>query len=106
LTIQADQEGGMNAKRIRRWAAGAALSVAVLSGGTAAASSYPPDDPTPSTVLSGGQSSGQSGIRQPGSELAATGSDTGTTLYIAAGAVVTGAGLLVATRLRRRTAPA
>jgi LPXTG-motif cell wall-anchored protein len=96
----------MDGKWIGRWAAGAALSVAVLSGGTVAASSYPPGDPTPSTVLAGGQSGGQSGIRQPDSELAATGSDTDTTLLIAAGAVVTGAGLLVATRLRRRSATA
>ena len=77
------------------------MGLVALSGGTAAASSYPPGDPTPSTVATGGVS----GIRQPDAELAATGSDTDTTLVVAGAAVVTGAGLLITARLRRR-APA
>jgi LPXTG-motif cell wall-anchored protein len=93
----------MNGKQCRRWIAGGVLSLAALSGGTVAAgSSYPPNDPTPSTVAAGGQS----GIRQPDTALAATGADTDTTLLVATGAVLTGAGLLIATRLRRRSATA
>jgi LPXTG-motif cell wall-anchored protein len=91
----------MDVKRCRRWLAGGVLSLAALSGGTVAASSYPPGDPTPSTVAAGGVS----GIRQPDVELAATGSDTDTTLLVAGAAVVAGAGLVVAARLRRN-APA
>ena len=96
----------MDVKRIRRWCVGGVLSLAALSGGTVAASSYPPGDPTPSTVAAGGQPGGQSGIRQPDAALAATGADTDTTLLIATAAVVTGAGLLVSARLRRRSAAA
>ncbi len=78
------------------------MGLIALSGGTAAASSYPPGDPTPSTVAAGGQAA----IRQPDpAELAATGSDTDTTLLVAGAAIVTGAGLLITARLRRR-APA
>ena len=93
----------MDVKRIKRWCAGGVLSVAALSGGTVAASSYPPSDPTPSTVAAAGQSGGQAGIRQPDAALAATGADTDTTLLVAGAAVVTGAGLLVTARLRRRS---
>ncbi len=52
----------MDVKRIRRWCVGGVLSLAALSGGTVAASSYPPGDPTPSTVAAGGQ---PGGIRNP-----------------------------------------
>ena len=96
----------MSVNRCKRWLVGGAVAVAALSGGTVAASSYPPGDPTPSTVATGGVA----GIRQPevepaAVELAATGSDTGTTLLVAGAAVASGAGLLVAARMRRR-APA
>ena len=49
-----DLQGGMSVNRCKRWLVGGAVAVAALSGGTVAASSYPPGDPTPSTVATGG----------------------------------------------------
>ena len=78
---------------------GATLGATALLGGTAAASDYPPDDTTVTTVPRGG---GEPPTTSTGGDLPATGSETNSTLKIAGGAVVAGAGMLVAARLRRR----
>jgi LPXTG-motif cell wall-anchored protein len=101
------------AKRIRQAVIGGALGGLVLCAGTAAASDYPPGGPTVTTVAT----SGASGVADPAdpavdpavdpakpSALANTGSNSDATMKIAGGAVVAGAGLLVAARLRRRPA--
>lgn len=93
--------------RIRQAVVGGALGALALYGGAAAAGDYPPSNTTVTTVAS----SGAAGIADPAADpatpsLAATGSNSDTTLKIAGGAVVAGAGLLVATRLRRRPAAA
>lgn len=80
------------------------LSVALLAlatigavGGTAAASDYPPDDPAETTVPP------ELGVLPLG-QLPATGNDTDAMLGIAAGAVITGLGLLALSRHTRRPA--
>ena len=78
---------------------GATLGATALLGGSAAASDYPPDDTTVTTVPQGGE---QPPTTSTGGDLPATGSDTNATLKIAGGAIVAGAGMLVAARLRRR----
>ncbi len=86
-----------------------ALGAAVAIGGTAGASSYPPDGSTPTAVLSAGGQSAQlapTALAAPSAQLPQTGSDSDATMKIAAGAVVAGAGLIVVTRRRRRPAGA
>jgi LPXTG-motif cell wall-anchored protein len=83
----------------------AALGAAGAIGGTAAASSYPPDGSTPTTVLSGGDSA-QASPQTPTGELPQTGSDSELAVKLAAGAVAAGAGLVVVARRRRRPASA
>ncbi len=87
---------------VKKMIVGAAVGAVTLFGGAVAASEYPPDVPPSSTVLA----SSQSGFRTPDApgELANTGSDTSTTIKIAAGAVAAGAGLVVVASRRRRPA--
>jgi LPXTG-motif cell wall-anchored protein len=86
---------------------GAALGAATLFGGSVAASDYPPDVPSASTVVS----SSQSGFQRPdpiatsAAQLPATGTDSGAMIKIAGGAVVAGAGLVIVAKRRRRVAP-
>jgi LPXTG-motif cell wall-anchored protein len=94
----------MRAKVVGRWVFGAALGAAAVGGGTVAAGDYPPDDPTATTVPRGGATT--TVAERPDGQLPATGSDTNMTLRIASGVIVTGAGLLVAARWRRRTTAA
>jgi LPXTG-motif cell wall-anchored protein len=79
---------------------GAVAAVAALAGGQVAASDYPPDDTTVTTVSEGGDPN------PPGSsstgDLPETGTNSGTTVKIAGGALVAGAGMLVVARARRR----
>ena len=82
--------------------------MAALSGGTVAASSYPPGDPTPSTV---GDRRAVAGIRQPEVDQPPSNwprpeSDTDTTLLVAGAAVVTGSRLAGRRTMRRRAAAA
>jgi LPXTG-motif cell wall-anchored protein len=93
----------MRAKVVGRWVAGAALGAAALTGGKVAASDYPPDDTTATTVPRGGTTTLPG---HPDGELPATGSDAGMTVRIAGGIVITGAGLLFVARRRRRTTAA
>jgi LPXTG-motif cell wall-anchored protein len=89
----------MRAKDFSLWVVGATLGVTALVGGSAAASDYPPDDDPVTTVARGGDP----GMPRPSTDqLPATGSDSDATLKLAAGAVVAGAGLLAAAKLRRR----
>jgi LPXTG-motif cell wall-anchored protein len=90
----------MRAKDLGLWIVGVSVGVTALVGGSAAASDYPPDDTTVTTVYRGGTTTLPSSSTQ--GELPATGSDSDVTLKMAGGAVVGGAGLLVAARLRRR----
>jgi LPXTG-motif cell wall-anchored protein len=83
----------------------AALGAAGALGGTAAASSYPPDGSTPTTVLSGGDTA-QAAPQTPTGELPQTGSDSEMAVRLAAGAVAAGAGLVIVARRRRRPADA
>lgn len=85
---------------------GTAIVAAGLAGGSVAASDYPPDAPPPTTVVASSRTDQQppQAIQRAGGELAETGSDAGTLIRIAGGAVVAGAGLVVVTRLRRRPA--
>jgi LPXTG-motif cell wall-anchored protein len=99
------------AQRMRQLIVGGAVGALTLFGGTAAAGDYPPSDTTVTTVtaVTAVASSGAAGISNPASDpttpaLAATGSNSDTTLKLAGGALVAGAGLLVASRLRRRPA--
>ena len=89
----------MRARDLRRWIVGATLGATALLGGTAAASDYPPDDTTVTTVPRGG---GEPPTTSTSGDLPATGTETNSTLKIAGGAVVAGAGMLVAAKLRRR----
>ena len=77
-----------------------------LCGGTAAAGDYPPRDTTVTTIHGRRRRGSRPGADPATSQLPATGSDSDTTLKLAGGAVVAGAGLLVAARLRRRPAAA
>jgi LPXTG-motif cell wall-anchored protein len=96
----------------KKFFVGAAIVATGLAGGAVAASDYPPDVPPQSTVLTSTQGSvpsssldgGTAGLQRPG-QLPETGSDSGTLIKIAGGAVVAGAGLLVVTRRRRHPAP-
>ena len=92
----------MKAKRIGTWIVGGVLCALTLFGGTVAAGDYPPSDTTVTTVAAGGISG--FGDRAVGSTdaLAATGSSNDTTLKLAGGTLVAGAGLLVASRRRQR----
>jgi LPXTG-motif cell wall-anchored protein len=95
---------------IKRLTVGGAVAAVMLFGGHAAAADYPPSDTTATTVAVGGVS----GFSAPAAEtpaatsgqLPATGSDSDTTIKLAGGALVAGAGLLVAAKLRRRPAAA
>jgi LPXTG-motif cell wall-anchored protein len=91
----------MRAKDLRMWVVAATLGATALMGSTAAASDYPPggEEPVP-TVPEGGDT--PTSETSTAGQLPATGSDPDAVLKIAGGAVVAGAGLLVATRLRRR----
>ena len=103
---------------------GAAIAGAALSGGSLAASDYPPTGPTGNTVLSSGGSTrdpssqspaelasgsgDHSGIRQgqqqqQQQQLPSTGGESGSLIKIAGGAVAAGAGLVVVATRRRRT---
>ena len=85
--------------RIRNGVVGGVLAAVALCGGTAAASTYPPGDVPVTTTHAGGVSD----PADPGaSQLPATGSDTGTAVKLAGGAILAGAGLLVTARRRRR----
>ncbi len=91
----------MRANGFSRWIVGAVAAVAALAGGgQVAASDYPPNDTTVTTVSEGGDPN------PPGSsstgDLPDTGTNSGTTVKIAGGALVAGAGMLVAARVRRR----
>jgi LPXTG-motif cell wall-anchored protein len=103
----------MKVTQMKRWVVGGAVGAVMLFGGHAAATDYPPSDTTATTVAVGAVS----GLVSPSaaapaaapavdSQLAATGSDSDTTLKLAGGALVAGAGLLVAAKLRRRPAAA
>ena len=87
----------MRAKSMRMWIVAATLGATALLGSNAVASDYPPDDTTATTVPQGGTTTLP---ERP--ELPATGSDANSTMKIAGGAVVAGAGLLVAAKMRRR----
>ena len=90
----------------RKLLLGTAIVAAGLAGGSVAASDYPPDVPPKSTVLSssqGGSVDGPTAIRRQ-SQLPETGSDSGTLIKLAGGAIVAGAGLVVVTRRRRHPA--
>jgi LPXTG-motif cell wall-anchored protein len=89
----------MRAKDLKLWIVGAMLGATALLGGTAAASDYPPDDTTATTVPQGGE---DPPTTSTDGDLPATGSDSNATLKIAGGAIVAGAGMFVASRLRRR----
>ena len=93
----------MRAKIVGRWLFGAALGAAAVGGGTVVASDYPPDDTTATTVPRGVPTTV---VERTAGQLPETGSDTNMTVRIASGALVTGAGLLVAARRRRRTTAA
>jgi LPXTG-motif cell wall-anchored protein len=80
------------------WIVAATVGATALMGGTAAASDYPPGDESVTTVPHGGETTPS----RPAGELPATGSDSNSTAKIAGGAIAAGAGLLVASRLRRR----
>jgi LPXTG-motif cell wall-anchored protein len=86
-----------------RLAAAGIIGAAALTGGVAHAGNYPPDEPAPTTIVAA------SGIRAPEAAdpaaLAATGSDTGVAVKVAAGAVAAGVGLVLVAR-RRRSAEA
>jgi LPXTG-motif cell wall-anchored protein len=88
----------MRARDLRKWTVAATLGAMALMGGTVAASDYPPGDESVTTVPQGGDTTPS----RPEGELPATGSDSNSTLKVAGGAVVAGAGLLVAARMRRR----
>jgi LPXTG-motif cell wall-anchored protein len=90
----------MRAKVLGRWVFVAPVGAAAMSGGTVAAGDYPPDDTTATTVPRGTTTTVAA---HPDGELPATGSDSNMTLRIASGALVTGAGLLVAAKWRRRS---
>jgi LPXTG-motif cell wall-anchored protein len=83
-----------------------ALAAATALGGTAAASSYPPDGSTATTVLETSSGSKPEAVAAPTGELPQTGSDSDASLKIAAGALVAGAGLVVVAKRRRRPADA
>jgi LPXTG-motif cell wall-anchored protein len=89
----------------RNFIIGGVIVAIGLAGGSAAASDYPPDVPPSTTVVSTTQTRGDTpvGIQRPG-RLPETGSDTGSVIKIAAGAVVAGAGLVGVTRRRRHPA--
>ena len=80
------------------WIVAATIGVMAMTGGTAAASDYPPGDESVTTVPQGGGTTPS----RPAGDLPATGSDSNSTVKIAGGAIAAGAGLLVASRLRRR----
>jgi LPXTG-motif cell wall-anchored protein len=92
----------MRAKCLGRWVFVAAVGAAAMGGGTVAASDYPPEDTSATTVPRATTTVAE----DPDGELPATGSDSNTTVRIASGVIVTGAGLLVAARWRRRTTAA
>ena len=91
----------------RQFIIGSDIVAAGLAGGSVAASDYPPDVPPPTTVLVSSQSgaSRPTALQRPG-PLPETGSDSGTLVKIAGGAIVAGAGLVVVTRRRRHPAAA
>ena len=90
----------------RKFLIGTAIVATGLAGGSVAASDYPPDVPPQNTVLSSSQGDDVDGPTaiQRSSQLAETGSDSGTLIKIAGGAIVAGAGLVVVTRRRRHPA--
>ena len=90
----------MRANVLKLWIAGATLGATALLGGTVAASDYPPDDTTATTVPQGGE---DPPTTSTDGDLPATGSDSNATLKIAGGAIIAGAGMLGASRLRRRS---
>ena len=92
----------MRTRDLKMWIVAATLGALALAGGTAAASDYPPGDESVTTVPRGGDTT----PTRPGGSLPATGTDSDVTLKIAGGAIVAGAGLLVATRVRRRPSAA
>jgi LPXTG-motif cell wall-anchored protein len=87
--------------RLWKLAAAGAISAAALTGGVAHAGNYPPDEPAPTTVVapSGVRSAQAAPAADP--QLAATGSDTGVAVKVAAGAVAAGLGLVLVARRRR-----
>ena len=87
-----------------------ALATATAFGGTAAASSYPPDGSTVTTVATSvdpASGSRPEAVAAPtAGELPQTGSDSDASLKIAGGALVAGVGLIVVAKRRRRPANA
>jgi LPXTG-motif cell wall-anchored protein len=84
-----------------------ALAAATAFGGTAAASSYPPDGSTATTVLDASSGSKPEAVVAPtAGELPQTGSDSDASMKLAAGALVAGVGLVVVAKRRRRPADA
>ena len=92
----------MRTRDLKMWIVAATLGAMAMMGGTVAASDYPPGDESVTTVPQGGETTPSS----PGGSLPATGTDSDATLKIAGGAIVAGAGLLVAARVRRRPSAA
>jgi len=88
----------MRTRDLKVWIVAATLGATALTGGTAAASDYPPGDESVTTVPQGGETTPS----RPAGELPATGSDSNSTVKIAGGAIAAGAGLVIASRLRRR----
>jgi hypothetical protein len=77
-----DEKGGHADERSEAVDRGATLGAMALTGGTAAASDYPPGDESVTTVPQGGETTPS----RPGGSLPATGPDSGATLKIAGGA--------------------
>ena len=97
----------MRAINVTTFTIATGIVVAGLAGGAVSASDYPPDVPPASTTLVVTHEQPPVGAAlRSGSQLAETGSDTGTVLSIAGGSVVAGTGLVLVARRRRRPAPA
>ncbi len=92
----------MRTRDPKTWIVAATVCAAAMTGGTAAASDYPPGEESVTTVPQGGETT----QLHTGGSLPATGTDSDSTLKIAGGAIAAGAGLLVAARVRRRPSTA
>lgn len=93
----------------KRLIIGVAIVASGLSGGSLAAGAYPPDGTPGDTVFTSDQPTPAQSARPPAAlrtaaDLPATGSDPGSMVMIAGGAIVAGAGLLVVTRRRSQLA--
>ena len=93
----------MRARNMRRRLAAVALGATALAGGSAAASDYPPNDPPVTTRRGRGWRFWfYNHNHSSTAELPKTGGESNATMKVAGGAIVAGAGMLVAARLRRR----